>query len=260
MKVFIIISIILISFSTLIAQSDFLQNKVNNDTIFIKNNDSSYISIINYPKQTWLERNEGSIVGALMGALFAGLIAVLSVYLTSRANNKSRIQKEKEIYCGLLYSIKIELIFHDKNHNNLIEELKVIQHNSILANEIITDAPSRNISVSFLKELRSKIIDTELFNTTILLFISAYINKCELVNSDIKFERVIKISEKFKEQVDIPTSIKSYFDNQLIFVILVTIIYFIVGAIIGSFIHPEERLQTGIPVLPYQFNDRYKVL
>jgi hypothetical protein len=212
MKILVIILIFFISSYALIAKSDSLQARVHNDTMFIKNNDSSYVSIVNYPKQTWLEKNEGSIIGALTGALFAGLIAVLSVQLTSRANKKSRIQKEKEIYCGLLYSIKIELIYHSKNHNNLIEELKVIQHNSILANEIITDAPSRNISISFLRELRSKIIETELFNTTILLFISAYINKCELVNSDIKFERLIKLSEKFKEQVDIPASIKSYFE------------------------------------------------
>jgi len=212
MKISVIILIIFISSSTLIANSDSLSNKTYNDTLFIKNNDSSYVNIVKYPEQTWLQRNEGNIVGAFFGALFAGLIAVLSVYLTSRANKKSRLQKEKEIYCGLLYSVKIELIYHDKNHNNLIEELKVIQHNSLIANEIITDAPSRNISISFLKELRSKIIDTELFNTKILLFISAYINKCELVNSDIQFERLIKVSEKFREQVDIPVSIKGYFD------------------------------------------------
>src|ERR1035437_9719559 len=208
MKIFVIISIILINFSSLVAKSDSLQNKVYNDTISIRNKDTSFVSIINYPERTWLERNEGSIVGAF----FAGLIAVLSVYLTSRANKKAHKQREKEIYCGLLYSIKIELIYHNKNHDNLIEELRIIQKNSINANELITDSTSRNIQVSFLKELRSKIIDTDLFNTKILLFLSAYINKCELVNSDINFEKLIKISEKFKTQFDIPASIKSYFD------------------------------------------------
>ena len=167
MKIFVIISIISISFSALFAKSDSLQNRGYKDTIFIKNKDSSYVSIINYPKRTWLERNEGSIVGAL----FAGLIAVLSVYLTSKANKRSHQKRQKEIYCGLLYSIKIELIYHDKNHDNLIEELRVIQEKSINAMELITDSTSRNIQVSFLKELRSKMIDTELFNMTILLFI-----------------------------------------------------------------------------------------
>jgi hypothetical protein len=210
MRIFIIISILSISFSSLAnsANSDSTQNKVYTDTIFIKNNDSSYVSIINYPQQTWLRRNEGSI----LGAFFAGLIAILSVYLTSKANKKSRLQKEIEIYSGLLYSIKVELIYHSKNHDFLIKELIIIRNESILVNKIIINSASRNISVSFLNELRSKIIDTEIFNTTILLFVSSYINKCELVNNDIKFERLIKVNEKYKGEVNIQASIKSYFD------------------------------------------------
>lgn len=183
-----------------------------NNTIYLKTNDSSYVTIVKYPSQTWLRRNEGYIVGSLLGALFAGIIAIISVKLTSQQNIKSRIQREKEIYCGLLYSIKVELIYHDKNHQFLADELKVIQQNSLAANEIITDSPGRNISINFLKELRSKIIDTELFETQILLFLTAYINKCELINNDINFERLIRVNEKFKENLNFSESIKGYFD------------------------------------------------
>lgn len=212
MKIIFISLVTLLSTCLLLAGSDTLNNQKHYDTPLIKNNDSAFVTIVKYPKQNWFEKNEGNIVGALVGSFFAGIIAVISVYLTSQANKKLRLLKEKEIYCGFLYSTKIELIYHSKNHSKLVEELKVIQHNSLIASEVITDAPSSNISLSFLKELRSKIVDTELFNTKILLFLSDYINKCELVNNDIQFERLIKVSEKFKEQIDFQSSIKSYFD------------------------------------------------
>ncbi len=207
-----LIIFVFLCFSNLFAQSDTVEIEALNDTLFINNNDSSYVNIVSYPHQSWWARNEGAIVGSFIAAFLAGIIAIISVYLTARSIKKQRGEREKEIYCGLLYSIKIELIYHSKNHKNLIEELEVIKHNSLLANEIITDSPSRNISLTFLKEVRNKLIDTELFNTNILLFLSAYVNKCELVNSDINFERMIKVSEKFKDQLNFAESTKSYFD------------------------------------------------
>jgi len=194
------------------SQTDSANINLANDTHGHISNDTSHIKIISYPDVTWYERNEGAIIGSFVGAFLAGIIALLSIYLTARSNKRQRREREIEIYCGFLYSIKIELIYHSKNHNNLIEELRMIKHNSLLANEIITDSPSRNISIPFLRELRSKLIDTELFNTKILLTLSAYINKCDLVNSDIKLERLMKVSEKFKEQVNFAESTKSYFN------------------------------------------------
>lgn len=178
------------------------------DTLFVSKNDTSVVKIISYPQSSWIEKNEGTFLGAFL----AGLIAILSVYLTTRSTKKSRLAKETEIYCGLLYAIKIELIYQSKNHDFLIQELEVIKHNSLIANEIITDSPSRTITLNFLQDVRSKIISTELFNTRILLLLSAYMNKCELVNCDIKFERLIKLSEKFKDKVNFPESTKTYFD------------------------------------------------
>lgn len=210
MNKYLILLFIPLNFS--FAQIDSSIIKSFNDTLIVKTKDSSFVKIISYPEMTWIERNEGAIVGSFIGALLAGIIAIISVYLTARSSKIQRREREIEIYCGLLYSIKIELLYHSKTHINLIEELEVIKHNSLLSNEIITDSPSRNISLIFLLEVRNKLIDTELFNTNILLLISAYINKCELINNDIKFERLIKISEKFKENVNFQESTKSYFD------------------------------------------------
>lgn len=163
-------------------------------------------------EENWFDKNQGTFLGALL----AGLIAILSVYLTSKANKRYRLEKDTEIYCGLLYSIKAELIYQNINHDNLSKEMEAIKHNSLIANEIITDSPSRTISLNFLKDIRSKIISTEVFNTHILFYLSAYINKCELINSDIKFERLIKLNEKFKDKVDFPKTTQNYFDTVII--------------------------------------------
>lgn len=208
-----ILLILFFSAAFFAADSDSLKEFSRVDTVYLRPNDSTYVSIVKYPHQTWFQRNEGNIIGGLLGAFLAGLIAIISVQLTSSANTRNRIKREKEIYCGLLYALKIELDNNSNDYNNLIGELKVILQRSLSTNEIIADAPSRDISISFLQELRTKMMDTEVFNTKILLLISEYINDSELINRDIEFERLIKLTEKFKEQVDFPEAINSYFST-----------------------------------------------
>lgn len=206
-----IIVFLILFFNTTFSLSDSNSVSIRTNTDTLKNADTCFVKITNTQNQSWFEKNEGEIFGSFIAAFFAGLIAILSVYLTSRANKNQKQEREKEIYCGLLFAIKIELLYQVQTHKNLIEELKVIEHNSLIANEIIVENPSRNISLTFLNKIRDKVIESEIFNTNILLLLTAYINKCELVNSDINFDRMIKISQKFKDKVNFPASTKSYF-------------------------------------------------
>lgn len=208
MKVFLHVIILFGISNILIAQSDSLSDKTAKGTTHDINNDSSYVHIISYPQQSWIERNEGAFISTLL----ASIVAILSVYLTARSNKKQRLEREMEIYCGLLYSLKIELLYHSRTHENLIQELEVIKHNSLIANELVIHSPSRFINVSFLQEVRSNIINTEIFNTQILLLLSAYIHKCEFVNIDIKLERLDVLLKKFKEKANFSGTTKTYFN------------------------------------------------
>jgi hypothetical protein len=135
-----------------------------------------------------------------------------SVYLTYRSSKKQRLDREKEIYCGLLYALKTELFHHFDTNKNLIQELKVIQNKSLIENELAIHKPSRFINITFLNELRSNIIKTEIFNTKILFLLSDYIYKSEFVNIDINLERLDVILEKFKEKENFPKTVKTYFN------------------------------------------------
>jgi hypothetical protein len=196
------------------AQTDSIIAKEFNDTLYNKTNSSIPIKIISYPNTSWVERNEG-IIGSFIGALLAGLVAIISVRLTARSIKKQRIEKEKEIYCGLLNAIKIELDYHHQIFPILIEGLQMIRDISLKQGEIITSKAPRNISLNFLLDIRRRLIDIELLNTNILKLISFYINKCEIVNMDMDFESLVKLNGKFKENFNFQASTKDFFDKEI---------------------------------------------
>lgn len=207
MKTFLAI-LIVIGTQIIYSHNDSTVVNILYDTIKVKQNDSSFVKIISVPKSTWIYRNEGAILGAFL----ASLVAIITVYLTHRSNRKLRIEKEKKIYYGLLFSLKIEFNSQTTNVQSLLQELLVIKNNSISANEIISIQPPRNLSLSFLKEVRNKFLNSEIFTTNILFLVSKFINKSQLINSNIKFERLLNISEIFKESIDYKKVISVYFD------------------------------------------------
>ncbi len=148
------------------------------------NYDTAVTKIVSVPESTWLRRNEGSIFS---GAI-ASLIAILSVHLTARSAKKTQKRQEKEIYCGYLFAIKTELLNQAEIIPKLIESLKYISKVSVEAKEFMVSKAPRSLNSELLKVLRNKIIDTEIFNTHVLLRLITYINICETINSDMKFD------------------------------------------------------------------------
>lgn len=174
-------------------------------------NDSSYVHILSYPQQSWFERNEGSLIATLL----ASLVAIFTVYLTARSNKKQRLERDKEIYRGLLNAIKIELDYHRQLFPIVIEGFQNIRDISIAQEKIIASKGPREIPLNFLFDIRKKLIDSELLNSNILKFISFYINKCEIVNMDMDFENLIRLNEKFKENFKFSDAVKDYFNKEV---------------------------------------------
>jgi hypothetical protein len=189
-----------------IAQSNLELTKNEFSSIFP---DTAKVEIIGVPLEGWWDRNEGTF----LGALFAGLIALISVLMTNYFNKRTKFDREKEVYCGMLFAIKTELEYHHKSFPHLIQELQAILERSIEVKDIIINKPSRDISVMFLKEIRGKILSLENYNSNVFRVISSYINKCELINSDIQFERIIRLNQKVKNDPTFEDSIRGYFDK-----------------------------------------------
>lgn len=165
------------------------------------------VEIIKASQINWWEKNEG----AFLGAFLAGMVAIFTVLLTNYLNKRENSKRENEIYCGVLFAIKAELEYQYKSLPHLIEELKAILEKSIEAKEVIANKSSRDISVNFLVEIRSKILLLSNYNTIVFRDISAYINKCEIINSDLEFERLIILKEKIKIEPSFDESINNYF-------------------------------------------------
>ena len=211
MNLFFFIGYIFINSFWPYAQFDSINFRVIEEFSILIEKDTMNIKVTNVPNQNWLERNEGAFIAALL----ASIVAIFSVYLTARSIKKQRLEREKEIYCGLLDAIKIELMYHEKNLTFLIKGLEKIKSVSIKENEIIIPEYPRNLSLNFLRGLRNKLIETELLNANILRFLSYYINKCEIINADIDFECLMKLTEKLKGKVNFQEATKSYFDEEI---------------------------------------------
>jgi len=176
-----------IAFSTalLLGQQD--SNGVANNSVVlesIKTTDTLDVKIVKTPKQNFWERNEGTIIGALL----AGLIAVFSVKYTNYYNIKRINRLNKKIYYGLLSVLKSELEYQKNIISFLLEEIKVTGDTIRDGNDLGFKKPFRKIQTKFIDETRNKLLSIELKDTDLLKLLTAFINKCELINNDLNYE------------------------------------------------------------------------
>ncbi len=211
MKIYFLIVLLFIISNNVFAEPDSLSTSTTKVNIENVKSDSSYVHILSFPHQSWIERNEGAFIGTLL----AGLVAILTVYLTARSNKRQRLEREKEIYCGLLNAIKIELDYHKQIFPIIVEGLQNIRDISITQEKMITSKAPREIPLSFLFDIRKRLIDSDLLNSNLLKFISFYITKCEIVNKDMDYENLIRLNEKLKENFKFSDAVKDYFNKEI---------------------------------------------
>ncbi len=158
------------------------------------------VEIIKTPEQQFWERNEGTILGALL----AGLVAIFSVGLTNYCNTRRTKQLNKRIYFGLLSVIKSELEYQSKTIELLCDEIKVTGDSLRDGNELGLKKPFRKIQTKFLYEGRNKLLSVEIKNTDLLRLLTSFINRCELINDDLNYESIYIFynDAKTKNQID----------------------------------------------------------
>ena len=84
-------------------------------------------------------------------------------------NNRSR-------YCGNLYSIYSELITHTQMHKQKIKEINFYLEKISEIKDVVADEPFTPFPIEFLKESRKIMLDFGDYRSSVLAFLSAYIN------------------------------------------------------------------------------------
>jgi len=124
-------------------------------------------------------------------------------------------ERIKEIYKGYLFAVKAELINHQKLIPLIRQEFEAIIIKSIELKQIILERPTRSIPIKFLTELRIKLLESEIYNTQVFAIFTAYLSKCELINTDTDLTSLITFIENQKEQINFEEALKDYLSTML---------------------------------------------
>lgn len=198
-----------ITFSTtlLLGQQDSNRIVTNSVLESTKSIDTLNMEVVKTLPQNFCERNEGTLIGALL----AGLIAVFSVWFTNHCNIKRINKLNKKLYYGLLTILKSELEYQSEIINFLIEEIKVTGETVKNRNDLGLKKPFRKIQTKFIDETRNKLLSIELKDTDLLKLLTAFINKCELLNADLNYEVIYIFYANAKENNKLEDFVKIFF-------------------------------------------------
>jgi hypothetical protein len=202
-NIFIICMFTLLFSIMLLARSD---ENILNYKVSVNQKDTIKIETIKPLQPGFLSRNEGTLIGSLL----AGMIALFSVLFTNYKTRQTDRKKEIERYYGLLFAIDKELDYHKKVFPHLKSEINNLSIISEQMKILLIDKLSRDIPISFMKEIRSNILSIEGYNTVIFQNLLDYITNCEMLNEDIKFEKLSKVKNIISEDEYIDAS-KDYF-------------------------------------------------
>ncbi len=122
------------------------------------------MSIVNF----W-ERNEGTLIGAIGGLLIAILAAHLTYFFAVRQAKK----KEKDAYQGLLYTLHIELCWHNHHFNLLKNTLDKLKSASIEKKSIVINNSPIQFDLSIIETGLFKVIDYKHYNYEIVALLTS---------------------------------------------------------------------------------------
>lgn len=189
------------------------------DTLYIPvPTDTMRFSVVSkefVPKQNWLQRNEG----ALLGSFLAAIVAVFSVWLTNFFNNRLGTKKaeivklqRKDTYCNILSTVYSELISHGNLTRTLKQELNEILRVFEEAGEIVA-SPITNIPIDFLNACRIKLIEYQIYNVGLLSYISHYVNAISILQPELNILKLRGFKSYFDNQDKYAQGVRNYFNE-----------------------------------------------
>jgi hypothetical protein len=157
-------------------------------------------------------------IGAFLSGLLAALVAIYSINKTNKNNLKNEETKFQQIlhnnrsrYCGNLFSIFSELITHTQMHKQKVNEIAFYLEKMTEIKDVVADEPFTTFPIEFLKESRRIILDFGDYRSSILAFLSSYINETVDINNFLNLTKIRKAKEFFDSDDQYVEGIKDYF-------------------------------------------------
>ena len=167
-------------------------------------------------------KNFEVFLGALLSGLIGAGIAIYSVKKTDKSNKELENEKYQKTlhsnrsrYCGNLYSIFSELITHTQIHKQKLTEINLIIDKLLEIKDVAADEPFTPFPVDFLKESRGIMLNFGDYRSSVLAFLSAYINKTVDINNFLNLTKVRKSKAFFNSEDEYVAGVKDYFDEVL---------------------------------------------
>ena len=164
--------------------------EISNKVLLVDQVDSSSTAKEFDKKETWIEKNSGSLVGSIGGAF----TAILAAFLTNYFSVQSRKKKDKKIYEGVLYSIHTELHWQLNHTGALRNQLNEIERISKLNEEFCVEKAPNSIDTRYLEYCRQRLLEYDDFDHKIVALLSTHINLLNDTNVNIDF----RVAQKLK--------------------------------------------------------------
>lgn len=206
MKITILSLVVFFGIKLLQLDSTAVNGGMDNARVASSSSDTLQVAITRTPSSSWIERNEGAIIGAFVGVI----IALLGVFLTSLSQRRNEYTRLNKLRRGYLFALREELDTHKRLIQFVREVFEAIMKRSIEIKQIVIDKPPRTLPVSFLTELRTKLLESRVYDDQIFRLLTAYINQCELINADIDLTEVRKVVERQPATTDVVEALKGY--------------------------------------------------
>jgi hypothetical protein len=158
--------------------------------------------------QSFLQRNEGELIGALGGAFIAILAALLTYLLSKRQVQK----KEKRIYHGQLYILHVELYWHKNSLKLLSNSINELKNASMRDREILIENFPLTVDSAVIDASLKNIIEYKNFNHGIVALLVSYQNQLRNIIKALDFKNAKELLENKINEDQIVDSIQEYFD------------------------------------------------
>ncbi|RLD59969.1 MAG: hypothetical protein DRJ05_05510 [Bacteroidetes bacterium] len=162
---------------------------------------------------TFFARNEGEIVGSVIGTFGAAIVAILTIFLTTKMSAKRQRAKDKTRYEGQLTFVLWGITDIEHKLHLLERELESLEESSLREHRIIiSEAPSK-INYSVIEKNIQLLIEYDNFNNNLNGLLLAFISSLRNLNINLNFNAPNEIIQNISSGAERDPSIENYFSS-----------------------------------------------
>ncbi|MEI6062380.1 MAG: hypothetical protein WCR72_16895, partial [Bacteroidota bacterium] len=158
---------------------------------------------------SFLQRNEGQLVGTSGGIL----IALLATYLSYRYSRYQASKKEKTRYQGMLYTLHVELYWQNLHFDLLIKTLESLKIVSIQNKSFVLEDAPMQFDLFIIEKGLANIIEYKNYKHELVALLVSHLNQIRSINQFLDFKNVSALNNNLQVKKCVEKSIESYFDT-----------------------------------------------